>query len=172
MTILAIDFETANYPRDSAIALGVSVIEHDRVLETRAWLFRPPGTRIYIRPDFIDIHGIRPEHLKDKPHFDGCWDEMRPYFEAADRLVAHNAAFDRSVLYAVAQLYDIELPPHDWRCTVNISRSTWPGLYNHKLNTVAEHLNIPLIHHDAASDAEACARIYIAAEQAREEYAA
>lgn len=161
MKYLAIDFETANYPRESAIALGISVIDGGKVVETRAWTFRPPGKRIYIRPDFIDIHGIRPEHLKDRPHFDGVWDEMRPYFERAETLIAHNAGFDRSVLYGVADHYNISLQPFYWKCTVNLSRVSWPGLYNHKLPTVCEHLGITLKHHDPASDAEASARIFL-----------
>lgn len=170
--VLAIDFETANYPRDSAIALGLSVIDDGQVTETRAWLFRPPGKRIYIRPDFIDIHGITPAHLKDKSDFAGVWDEMRPYFENAETLVAHNAGFDRSVLYAVAETFSIALPNFMWRCTVNLSRTSWPGLYNHKLPTVCEHLGIQLKHHDAASDAEACARIYIEANRQQNTVAA
>lgn len=164
MRTVAIDFETANYPRESAIALGLSVIENDKVIETRAWLFRPPGKRVYIRPDFIDIHGIRPEDLKDKPYFDTLWaEEIGEYLRYADTLIAHNAGFDRSVLGAVAAHYDIGLPSYDWKCTVNLSRVMWPGLFNHKLPTVCEHLGITLNHHDPASDAEAAARIYLAA---------
>lgn len=164
---LAIDFETANYPRESAIALGISVIDGNDVTETRAWLFKPvpdprfDPSRIYIRRDFIDIHGITSKMLQDKPYFDGVWEDMRPYFEAADMLVAHNAAFDRSVLGAVCAHYDIPLKPYRWQCTVNLARAAWPGLYNHKLSTVAEHLGIALNHHEAESDAHACARIYI-----------
>lgn len=163
MRTLAIDFETANYPRESAIALGLSVIDDNKVTETKSWLFRPPGRRIYIRPDFIDIHGIRPEDLRDKPDFGGAWPEISEYFRHAETLVAHNAGFDRSVLFAVAAFYDIELPFYKWKCTVNLSRTMWPGLFNHKLPTVCEHLGITLKHHDPASDAEASARIYLSA---------
>jgi DNA polymerase-3 subunit epsilon len=99
--------------------------------------------------------------LKDKPDFSGVWEEMLPYFKSADTLIAHNAGFDRSVLSAVAATYGIELQGYFWKCTVNIARSMWPGLYNHKLPTVCEHLGIVLKHHDPASDAEACARIYL-----------
>lgn len=167
MTVVAIDFETANYPRDSAIALGLSVIENGEVAETRSWLFRPPGSRIYIRPDFIDIHGITPADLEDKARFDGVWPEIAPYLRGADTLVAHNAGFDRTVLHAVADRYQIELPRFLWECTVNISRAAWPGLFNHKLPTVCEHLGIALRHHDPASDAEASARIYLASRSGR-----
>lgn len=175
---LAIDFETANYPRESAIALGISVIENNDVTERRAWLFRPAldprfkSKRIYIRPDFIDIHGITPAMLEDKGYFNDAWPEMRAYFEAADLLVAHNAGFDRAVLYAVAAHYDIPLPEHRWQCTVNISRRCWPGLYNHKLSTVAEHLGIALNHHEAESDAHACARIFIESQKSEKTEAA
>lgn len=175
---LAIDFETANYPRESAIALGLSVVEDDKVTETRAWLFKPvpdpryDSSRIYIRRDFIDIHGITSKMLQDKTYFDGVWPEMKEYFDAANTLVAHNAGFDRTVLYAVAQHFGIELPAFKWQCTVNLSRVSWPGLVNHKLPTVCEHLGIALQHHDAASDAEACARIFIAARENGQEEAA
>src|SRR5690242_1853900 len=142
--VVALDFETANYPRNSAIALGLSVIEDGVFKETRSWLFRPPGNSIYIRPDFIAIHGIRPADLKDKPYFDGVWPEINRYLDDVDLLIAHNAAFDRSVLYSVAEHYDIPLPAYSWQCTVNIARRTWPNLFNHKLPTVCEHLGITL----------------------------
>lgn len=164
MIVVALDFETANYPRDSAIALGLSVLEDGHVRETRSWLFRPPGKNIYIREDFIDIHGIRPADLKDKPYFDGVWQHIAPYLEKASLLIAHNAGFDRSVLYAVAERYGITLPVFNWQCTVNIARRTWPGLANHKLPTVCGHLGIELKHHDPASDAEACSRIFLSSQ--------
>lgn len=162
--VVALDFETANYPRDSAIALGISVIENNVIKETRSWLFRPPGKSIYIREDFIRIHGIRPADLKDKPQFDGVWQEIEAYLESVDLLIAHNAGFDRSVLHAVADHYGIALPRYNWQCTVNIARRTWPHLSNHKLPTVCEHLGIQLKHHDPASDAEACSRIFLCSE--------
>jgi DNA polymerase-3 subunit epsilon len=162
--VVALDFETANYPRDSAIALGISVIEDNTVKETRSWLFRPPGNSIYIRADFIKIHGIRPADLKDKPHFDGVWREIEPYLDNTDLLIAHNAGFDRSVLYGVADRYGIALPRYNWQCTVNIARRTWPQLVNHKLPTVCGHLGIQLKHHDPASDAEACSKIFLRSE--------
>jgi DNA polymerase-3 subunit epsilon len=159
--VVALDFETANYPRNSAIALGVSIVQDNVITERRAWLFRPPGHRIYIRPDFIAIHGIRPVDLQGKPYFREIWPEIESCLKDADLLIAHNAGFDRSVLYGVTQHYNIEMPRYNWQCTVNIARATWPYLPNHKLPTVCAHLGIELKHHDPASDAEACARIFL-----------
>lgn len=161
--VTAIDFETAYYAATSAIALGISRIKDNVVIETRSWLFRPPGKTIFIRPDFIDIHGIKPRDLVGKPQFDGVWPEMALYFETATMLLAHNARFDKNVLYSTAWHYGINLPAFDWVCTVNLARAKWPDIENHKLSTVCRHLDIPLQHHDPASDAQACANIYIQA---------
>jgi DNA polymerase III subunit epsilon len=168
MYVTAIDFETAYYAAHSSIALGISRIKDGQVIETRSWLFRPPGRSIYIRRDFIDIHGITAQDLIDKPHFDGVWPEMAPYFESATRLLAHNARFDRNVLYSTAEHYGINLPAFDWVCTVNVARAKWPDLENHKLPTVCRHLGIALNHHDPASDAQACANIYIHASRSEQ----
>ncbi len=46
-------------------------------------------------------------------------------------------------------------------CTVQLARRTW-DFPNNRLDTVARYLDIPLVHHDPASDAEACARIVLA----------
>ena len=46
---------------------------------------------------------------------------------------------------------------------MKIARSTW-GIYPTKLPNVCNYLDIKLNHHDALSDAEACAKIFIAAE--------
>jgi DNA polymerase-3 subunit epsilon len=51
-----------------------------------------------------------------------------------------------------------------WVCTVELARSLW-RLKPAKLPDVCRHLSIPLIHHQAGSDARACAEIVIAAEQ-------
>ena len=47
-------------------------------------------------------------------------------------------------------------------CTVKLARATW-NLYPTKLPDVCRHLGLDLDHHDAASDANACARIVVAA---------
>lgn len=70
------------------------------------------------------------------------WSCSRPSTPAA-----HNAGFDQSVLRA---------------CTVKVARSAW-NLRPTRLPDVARHLRLPLTHHDAASDAEVCARIVLAA---------
>jgi DNA polymerase-3 subunit epsilon len=45
-------------------------------------------------------------------------------------------------------------------CTVQLARKTWE-LASNKLPSVCAHLGIELNHHNAASDAEACALIAV-----------
>lgn len=80
---------------------------------------------------------------------------------AGQHVLAHSASFDVSVLRALHDHYRIPLPNTHYACSVALSRRAFPGLYNHKLPTVCEHCGIELRHHDAASDAIACALVAI-----------
>ena len=65
----------------------------------------------------------------------------------------------RSWPHPAAGLTAPELP---FLCTVRLSRRRW-GLSPNDLPSVCRRLGIGLIHHDPGSDAEACARIVLAA---------
>ena len=68
--------------------------------------------------------------------------------------MAHNAAFDMGVLSSLFKLYQIETKPLKYIDSLEIARKVYPFLRNHKLNTVCEHLDIELNHHEALSDAK------------------
>ena len=55
------------------------------------------------------------------------------------------------------------MPRVPFTCTVQLARSQW-GICPTRLPDVCRRLRIPLRHHDSGSDAEACARIVLAAE--------
>ena len=78
-------------------------------------------------------------------------------------MAAHHAPFDRSVLAACCAAAELTPPDLPFRCTVRIARAAW-RLFPTRLPDVCRFLGIPLRHHDALSDAEACARIVVAAE--------
>ena len=156
---VAIDFETADAKRDSACAVGVVVVDRGEIIARDYRLIRPP------RPDFnpfcVRVHGLTWEDVREEPAFGDVWPELELYFRMADFLVAHNASFDKSVLYACCRESGWTAPEQPFLCTVQLSRKTWT-LASNKLPSVCEHLGISLQHHHAASDAEACARIAVA----------
>ena len=162
----AIDFETADYGRDSACAVGLVLVEGCRITKTEYRLIRPPREDVR----FTDIHGITWEDVENEPLFAEVWPELAGFFEGIDFITAHNAPFDKSVLYACCRAAGLEAPPHPFVCTVKLSKKEL-GINPAKLSHVCHHLSIPLNHHNALSDAEACAKIMITVEQVRAEKA-
>ncbi len=160
MDFTAIDFETANYRRDSACQLGIVVVRNRCLVERRVWLIRPRP--LHFEPGNIAIHGIQPSDVEGHPDFGGLWPEIQPYLESTC-LVAHNASFDLGVMKACAQANAIRLPLLSYTCTRAIARAAWPGRRGYGLRPLADWLGIRFNHHDALEDAVACARVLLAA---------
>ena len=159
-SFVAIDFETANHERDSACAVGLVTGYDGRIERVRSFLIRPPSTRFV----FTDIHGLRWEDVRTAPTFDEFWPTLRACVDSTAFIATHNASFDRSVLQACCALYGIQPPRAPFTCTIQLARSQW-NIYPTRLPDVCRRLGIPLHHHDASSDAEACARIVLAAQR-------
>lgn len=155
---VAIDFETADNDPDSACAVGLVRVEGLRVVRREKLLIRPP--RQHIR--FTWLHGITWDMVKDAPTFADAWPRLAPVLDGATFLAAHNAPFDRRVLLSCCGVADLVPPQLPFVCTVQVARRRW-GLKPNDLASVCRRLGIGLIHHDPLSDAEACARIVIAA---------
>lgn len=153
-TFVAIDFETGDYGRDSACAVAVVRVERGTVAARRHELIRPP------RPTIIwsHLHGIEWKHVQRKPRFAQVWPRLATVLEGAEFIAAHNAAFDRGVLEACCAAAGLAPPALPWRCTVKLARSVW-GFRKASLDRVCAELGIELDHHQALSDAEACAEI-------------
>ena len=159
-TFVALDFETADYPRDSACALGLVRVENHQIVRRAYHLIRPPRNRFV----FTYLHGITWEDVAHQPAFADLWPSLTAFLEGVDFLAAHNASFDRSVLQRCCETAGLTPPALPFECTVRLARQTWK-IFPTKLNNVCDHLGITLKHHHAASDAEACALIVIAAHQ-------
>jgi DNA polymerase-3 subunit epsilon len=155
---VAIDFETADYGPDSACAVGLVRVEGLRVVYRESVLIRPPRPKVL----FAHVHGITWDMVKEAPGFEDAWPRLTPLLEGASVLAAHNAPFDRRVLSACCATAGLNAPVVPFLCTVQLARRRW-GLKPNDLPSVCRRLGIGLIHHDPGSDAEACARIVIAA---------
>jgi DNA polymerase-3 subunit epsilon len=156
--LVAIEFETADYGADSACALGIVKIENGRVTKNGYRLIRPPRQDFF----FTYLHGITWSDVKREATFAEVWDGFRDYWRGADYFVAHNAPFDRGVLTACSVAARREPPSLPFICTVRVARAHWqfrPANLAH----VCAQLGISLKHHDAASDALACASIALRA---------
>jgi DNA polymerase-3 subunit epsilon len=157
---VALDFETANRYRDSACAIGLVRVENNQIVKKVSYLIRPPQRQF----EFTNIHGITWHDVATAPSFGELWPTLEPLLSGVDFLAAHNAPFDRSVLKTCCRAYDIPQPSTEFICTVKLARDKWK-IHPTKLPNVCKYLKIPLRHHNALSDAEACAQIVIFAYQ-------
>lgn len=156
--ITVIDFETANADRGSICSIGVVVIRDGKMFRPREVLIKPHCSCRYFSPLNIGIHGITPEQVCNAPEWGDFFPKLAPYLEGAT-VVAHNAAFDISVLRKGLELYELPMPSFEFFCTCKAAKRLWPQFENHKLNTLAARFGHQFRHHNAAEDAEAAARI-------------
>jgi DNA polymerase-3 subunit epsilon len=161
MRFLAIDFETADQGADSACALGAVLVEGTRVVETRYRLIRPPRPRMV----FTYIHKIRWSDVAGEPDFAGVWPSFADLFDDIDFIAAHNAPFDRRVLHACCDAAGLDRPAAAFKCSVKMARGILE-IRPANLSNVCRRLGIALDHHHALSDALACAKIVLAAQEA------
>ena len=162
MNFVAIDFETANRSPSSACEIGLVIVEDGRIVDTYRKLIRP--TPNYFEIGNIRVHKIRPEDVINEPTFDELYDEIIPLL-ADKHVVAHNASFDIGVLLASLKQYDLPEPSLTYSCTVQLARRVWPEAPRYGLGIISSYLGIELQHHQALSDANACAQLMLQAQQ-------
>ena len=155
---IAFDVETPNAYNDRISSIGVAVIENGRVTRTFASLVNPET-----RFDAFNVAltGITPDRVRDAPTCPKLGETIGPVM-LSGVLLAHNAPFDMRVLSCCLTDYGI---PHPrtlrYACTVQMGRKCYPGLPNHRLDTLCQRCCIPLDHHRADSDSRACAELFL-----------
>jgi len=146
----AIDFETAQGKRWSICQVGLVRVENQIITERLSVLVQPPHN--YYWSNLINIHGITPEQTADAPTFDRVWSQIEPFIKNKN-VVAHNGfSFDFHCLKQALDYYDISIPQFTGHCTYR--------LFGDNLASLCRKYRIPLNHHDALSDAMACAELY------------
>lgn len=145
----AIDFETATGKRSSICQVGLVRVVRGEVVDQFSVLVRPP--RNEYSSFNTEVHGITPSMTARALTFDLVWPALEHYI-AGQHVVAHNMAFDKSCLLQTLEHYRIGVPPFQTYCTYK--------LFGQKLSLLCHRYGIELDHHDALSDAQACARLF------------
>lgn len=153
-TYVAFDVETPNSKNDRMSAIGVVVVEDGEQTTNFYSLVNPEEAFDSFN---IQLTGITPRMVRNQPSFPVLWELLRPLLEKGV-LCAHNAPFDLGVLGKCLRDYGIEWKTAvEYVCTCQMGRKLLLAAPNHRLNTLAELLDIPLQHHNALSDTRACA---------------
>jgi len=161
MTFTAIDFETATGNRNSACAVGIITVENGEIIDEYYTLIQPPNNEYNWHNK--QVHGITENDTHNAPTFNKIYPEIKKRLQEKI-VVAHNESFDRSVLQKTMTEngFDYsELRISDrWKCTMKLCRANdkYPS---GKLDECCAVDNIELKHHEALSDARACAELYL-----------
>lgn len=158
MTFTAIDFETANGYHPCSV--GIVTVENGIIVDEFVTLIKPFNNEY--NPYTIRVHGIYPKDTVNAKTFLEVFPEIQKRLQ--NRLVvAHNESFDRNVLSKTMAFYglyyeDLNIASR-WECTVKIYKSK--GLKPASLSDCCRVMKIKLNHHEALSDARACAQLYL-----------
>ncbi len=160
MTFTAIDFETATGYAISACAVGIVTVNDGQITDEYYSLIQPPNNEYWYRNTMV--HGIRPVQTVGHKTFDGVFPEIKKRL-VGRKIVAHNESFDRNVLSKTMLHYgfyydELQLAER-WECTCKIYKAK--GYKPANLKACSDRHGIVLSHHEALSDARACAKLYL-----------
>ena len=157
-TFTAIDFETATAYHPCSV--GIVTVEDGIIVDEFVTLIQPPNN--FYNPFNIQVHGIYPRDTANAKTFVEVFPEIERRLKNRV-VVAHNESFDRNVLSKTMALHGLNYEDLNigsrWGCTVKIYKAK--GFKPAKLSDCCRIMNIALEHHEALSDARACAKLYL-----------
>lgn len=158
MAFVAIDTETANPARGSICSIALVRFEQGTAVDSFSTLVRPPAELREFTVFHTSIHGIRESDVANAPEFPEVW-HFAERFIGDDVLVAHNAAFDMSVIRSAHRFSGLEHPRLHYACTLVTARRML-NLLSYGLPWVADALGVTLQNHlHALADATAAGEV-------------
>ncbi len=158
MNFVAIDFETAI--NHHICAVGIVTVENGKIIDEYYSLIQPPNNEYDWHN--IQVHGITESDTQNAPTFNKVYPEIKKRLQGIT-IVAHNETFDRSVLQKTMVENGLDYSELNiserWECTMKIYRGK--GYKPYKLDACCKIQGIELNHHEALSDARACALLYL-----------
>lgn len=156
---IAFDIETTGLKPElcKIIEIGAVRIKNLQIIEAFNIMCDPEEPIPY---NITQLTGIDDEMVKNQPKINEALSEFFKFAGSAP-LIAHNASFDAAFISCHAKKCGMSVK-NTIVDTLSLSRSLYPDLKNHKLDTVTGFLNISLEnHHRASDDAAACGQIFL-----------
>lgn len=173
MRQIILDTETTGLdPNQGHRIIEVAAVEMINRRLTGTHLHRYVNPDREIDPGAMQVHGITPEFLQDKPRFADIAREFVDFIQGAE-LIIHNAPFDVGFLNMELRL--LEMPPLGSWCdrvtdTLAMAKALRPGQRNN-LDALCKHYgvdNAARTLHGALLDCELLAAVYLALTRGQE----
>lgn len=160
MDFLTIDFEVASRWEYSPCSVAIYKFTENSCDKIYSTLINAGD--VFFDPQLVKLHGITFDMVQDAPSLSDVMKEICNIIKG-NFLFAHNATYDILKIINGCRECNINIPEFKYADTLMLSKRTWKGLINYKLDTICEYLNISLNHHNADSDAIACGKIVLLA---------
>lgn len=153
LNFCAIDFETMTPARTSACAIGMVEVR-DNVIMRKFYSLIKPIPDDYEQTNTF-VNAISHEMCKDAPTWEELYSVVNDFLRTGF-IVCHNADFDIDVFVKLKRYYKLEFNP-------DIRIIDTKALFGGSLENCCEQAGIEMeCHHDALSDAMACAELILA----------
>lgn len=164
LTFTVVDVETANASRASICQIGVTKVADGRIAEQ--WETKVDPEEWF---DFFNvrIHGITAEDVQGAPILPDLRAKLGELLEGG--VLVGYSPFDRTAFQRAFEKYGLDALDVQWLDCAEVVRRAWPekyGFSKYGLGLVTRDLGIQFKHHDAAGDAEAAAKVLLAAHDA------
>lgn len=154
---LVLDVETPNPHNDRISQIGLLLVENGVVIENHSTLINP---EVFFSPINKKITSIDASMVANSPKFNEYWSSVRSLFEKYV-VIAHNAAFDLSVLCKTLDHYALDIPTLNYVCTYVEAQNRFLQLKGYSLSSLTDYFGIDLSNaHNAECDATACYQIF------------
>jgi|TARA_B100001094_G_scaffold208220_1_gene202115 DNA polymerase III epsilon subunit-like protein len=180
MNYIAWDTETIGLPKtrkgERATVDNVHKFDKCRMLTLAFVKYNYKGEEVgsyhgTVYPDTFDVdathvHGITQEYARENGQpFGYLYASLKEATKDTKLLVAHNSLFDENVFFSECYRRGFDTEPFDevtFVDTLDMARSIYPTLNNHKLITLYDHIFGEEFDgaHDALNDARACGKVY------------
>ena len=157
--IIAFDTEMPGQKEMRLSAIGITVIENGEITDKIFHLINPETD---FDPYVVKLIGITPEMVKNKPTFPEIWEKIKDVMSSG-LLVAHGATGDMMALCGTMKHYGIAWKDTvQYSCTCDMGIKCYEKLAGYSLDVLCDHIGFKeLSHHNALSDSEGCARLYL-----------
>lgn len=153
---ITLDFETANHDANSACALGIVCVRGLSVVDSEYYLIKPPTDNFEIYN--TNIHGITYDDVKNCNDFTYLYDDLIGYILNSRYVISHNASFDMNVLGGCVDFYALDQPEFIYLDSIDVTAPMRDC--KNSLAACADFFDVKVEeHHNALSDAMACAEI-------------
>lgn len=146
---IVIDIESPNKWFNSISAIAIIIVENNKIIDKIYTLINPEDD---FEEDIIDLTGITPEMVEDKPKFNEFWPKIEKLL-VTNVIVGHNIEYDLTVISNSLNNYNLNVPNFNYICTLQLSRQLL-DMDSYSLTNIMNKLNVSYDAHNALADAE------------------